>query len=217
MSEQLDLVAGHKRTVGTRDPDDFYQSPAWLARLLAEKAHLRRSCFRGILDAGAGTGVLGMAAETLSKESFQIVDPRSQLPTMTTVEIDQGRSDLQPAHWDRWCCTLEDAAKMCAWRTFDLVVTNPPFKGWQAWVETCKGLVESCNGVLAVIGFANVLGGQARAPWWTADPPTQVWMVPRRPQFTVAKGTDSRDTILVIWESGLEPLPFGWVPPEECR
>lgn len=203
---QMSLLSGEDRVVGSRPDDDYYATPAWLARALVDRALRRTRDVSSVLDAGAGLGVLAEAAEEA------LADRRADLQ-ISAVELDERRCRAMRARhrWDVVCGDIFAFAGAVQAR-WDLVVTNPPFRRWQEWISACKRLLVPSRGILAAIGFVNVLGGQSRSAWWRSDPPTQVHIVSRRPSYT-GGATDPRDTVLVIWERGWERLALDWVEP----
>jgi SAM-dependent methyltransferase len=171
-SQQPDLLVGD----ALQQTHDFLPTPAWfsspvLAQVLDnyliddEQLHL--------LDAGCGTGLLGLQAELVCPEELRPMK-------VTGVDVDHERLALCPEHWDRaeadffaW-----SAEQQSVGRVFDLVVTNPPFSDWWKWVEACLPLVGR-GGTLLAVAQVSWLG--QRVPWWEERKPTAIHFTGRRP------------------------------------
>ena len=196
-AEQLALD-GTAATVGARPDDDHYRTPTWLVEaVLAQGLSIPP---RAVLDAGAGDGRLGRAVARRFRDA-----------ATWGVEIDPAR--LASSGLDR-----QIEADFLAWaptcdRTFDCVIANPPFRLWDEFARAMLPLVAP-GGTCLVLGFVNVLGGQARAAWWREHPPSRIWLSPRRASFTPDGATDSRDCCWISWEPGERRAEVRWLPTE---
>lgn len=200
---QLALVPGAETQAG-RHADDYYRTPAWLTRALCPHLHT----FGSVLDAGAGEGSIAQVVEAWALEQGRQV-------AVTAVELDPERANRLPSEWERHQADFFTWAdnSISLQRRYDLVITNPPFvldgrPVWTRWVDACRPLVTT-GGTLAVLAFANILGGQERSGWWRRNRPSRVLLSPKRPQYrTEAKSGDPRDTVWVLWERA------GWIAGE---
>lgn len=199
-SVRSELLLGIAADVGAgiRPADDFYQTPVWLVRAVLAKLDDKVAtgiCY--VLDAGAGTGVLAHQAEAWLRA-------KGQLPHVTAVEQSAACVSLYPGHWRTregdWFAWAQDARVK---GIFDLVISNPSFCVWDAWVDTCFPLLAP-GGFLLVLGHTGFLGGQSRAAWWRAHRPRCIYVSPRRPNYR-GQGTDSRDAMWVQWGPGEVP------------
>lgn len=70
-------------------------------------------------------------------------------------------------------------------QSYTAVVTNPPFSLAREFVEHYRDAGQFAAFLLRL----PFLGSQARAPWWVANPPAHVLVLPERPAFVaVCKG-----------------------------
>jgi SAM-dependent methyltransferase len=214
----------------SRQPDDLYRTPHWLVD--AVLAALPDGWWPAagplrVLDAGAGDGRLGRAV-------LHQWHHRSQVEVLDLVEHNERElASLREAFGSKSWVQVH-AAELRAWaeaqvQTYDLIVTNPPFHAWDAWVRALLPLRRAAlppsgdGGVLLALGFANVLGGQTRAAWWRLNRPSALWISPRRPAFVEGcRQTDSRDAVWYAWRA-VAGRPYGplgdrvilrWLPTE---
>ena len=199
-------LGGTERVVGARDPADHYATPGWLVEAVLDAVALPRLCGH-VLDAGAGDGRLGRA----------VVARRGATGArLYAVEIDPAR---------RWSGTLLGVERITAdfltWATerraegwqVPFVISNPPFRLWDDFVRAMLPLVTP-GGTCLVLGFVNVLGGQGRAAWWRANPPSRIWLSPRRASFTPDGQTDSLDCCWIEWGPGERRAEVRWLETE---
>lgn len=175
MIQPADLFAGE--ALRPDDGGEFMPTPPWFSRPVLQET-LSHYLLDGdeplrVLDAGAGTGCLGIEAGR--------VCPAELMPLeITAVEQHAGRLSQCPTHWERveadfFAWALQELG---AGRRYDLVLTNPPFKKWWQWIEVCLGLVAPGGTLLAVAQLAWL--GQKPA-WWAERRPSTVWIAGRRP------------------------------------
>ena len=156
----------------TRDPRDFYRTPAWCVReLYATMPGLPAPT----LDPCAGTGALLRAAPAPPSMIRGIeLDPElvkaAGLPNVT-------QGDGLAAGWGG-----------------EHILMNPPYRDALSWIE--KGVREA-NSVLALLrlGF---MGAQSRLPFWRHHPPRALVTLSKRPSFT-GGATDSADYAWFFW------------------
>jgi len=160
--------------------------------------------YRTVLDPGAGDGRLAASALTHCKP---------HICKVTAVELHEGRAEMLPSEWDVVCGGyLGWAEKMAGHRTFDLIISNPPFSEWIEFVDASFPLLAP-RGTLLVLGFSNILGSQKRAGWWRRHKPSSILQSPRRPQFIPdSSNGDPRESIWVQWGPGRpKHTRFDWL------
>ena len=193
-----------------RPPDDFYESPRWLVHGVIEAEHRP---WRSVLDAGAGTGILASHVE----EYVRAVEDGRE-PIITTVEQDPDRIQQ---HGQQWEAVNDDflvwaEKQRTIGRRFDLVISNPPFKGWLDWAKACLDLVSS-GGQAIILGQAGILSSQGRYQFWTSTTPTHIYQVTKRPSFTPDRATDAREYVWIVWDSVKEVehggTTYSWLRP----
>lgn len=186
---------------GGRVDLDYYPTPQWLIE--AAVSRLWR-CYQTILDAGSGDGRLAAS----------VVDHRLPHPSqVTAVELHEERAAALPDDWEVVCASYPEWAKSVAGkRSFDLIITNPPFSRWLEFVDASLPLLAH-NGVLLALGFSNILGSRKRAVWWQKHRPSKILQSPRRPQYKPGSNNgDPRETIWVQWGPGMSTkTTFDWL------
>lgn len=204
-----------------RPDDDFYATPRWLVDAALQAVFPGGFPGALILDAGCGDGrLLGAAADY----ALAFSGPFAHDGKAIGVDINADRllharvlhDDLCFVCWD----FLEWAGRVGpGYGGFDLVISNPPFGVWDDFVRAMLPLVAP-GGTCLVLGFVNVLGGQHRrdggpgAAWWRENPPSRIWLSPRRASFTSDGQTDPRDVCWISWEPGPRNAEFRWLPTE---
>jgi hypothetical protein len=194
------LLGGGEEDVTDRIADDYYPTPQWLIAAAMDHVDRRHDT---ILDAGAGDGRLAKAAE---------IKRGNHPSTVTAVEVNVGRTEQYPNHWDVIPANFLTWARQEK-RRFSLVISNPPFKEWLRFAELCLRL-RAPSGVCLVLGFANILASQNRSEWWRIHRPAKILLSSRRPQFKEgAQGGDPRDTVWIMWGPKHNPHStlFDWV------
>lgn len=81
-------------------------------------------------------------------------------------------------------------------RTFDFIITNPPFSLAQGFVEKSLSLA-NCTIMLLRLNF---LASKSRKEFWEKHPPTAIHVLTKRPSFT-GKGTDATDYAWFVWDT----------------
>jgi hypothetical protein len=188
-----------------RAEGDYYPTPAWLTRALLDHRMrdwdflLGEQLYRGlrVLDPGAGCGEIGLEVERWIADHPTCTGAAQRRPEVTAVELDVGRASCLPDRWRADCADFFPWARLRVEerQSWPLVVTNPPFSHWQEWVDACLPLT---SGYLAVLGFTNILGGQARSRWWAEHRPEWVLVSPKRPSFR-GGSSDPRDACWIVW------------------
>lgn len=172
MSSQPDLLLGE----ALQQTHDFLPTPAWFSGPVLDEVlenYLIDDDPLRVLDAGCGTGLLGLEVDKRCPEELRPL-------RITGVDCAPERLALCPPSWElveadffAW-----SAQQQLAGRRWDLVVTNPPFSDWWRWVDACLPLVAS-GGTLLAVAQVSWLG--QRPGWWTNIPPTTVHVCGRRP------------------------------------
>lgn len=83
------------------------------------------------------------------------------------------------------------------------IVTNPPFS---LAFEFCQHAVNLSRNVVMLLRL-NFLASQKRKTWFTANPPTALFILSKRPSFTGGK-TDACDYAWVAWSPRLSGIHF---------
>ena len=184
-------------TVG-RPETDFYRTPPWLVEAVLPPAIGARRV-RRVLDAGAGDGRLALAVDRHVRQSADAPElvlvesapdwaawlrtPEALCPDATVVD----------EAFETWALEAADRGEL-----YDVVITNPPYRHWEAWVHLLLPLIHR-DGLALILAFANVLGTSARAKsLWRARPPARLWWSPRRASFT-AQGSPRESSVWFEW------------------
>ena len=172
---------------------EFYPTPMWLAEAMARLVLVHAPLAPTVLDAGCGDGRLARCVRGLRT---------------TVVDIDADHQESWPNEWTK---RIGDFLALPADRVFDVVISNPPFTKWLEFAEHCLSFRDT-GGTVLLLAFANILGGQERARWWAKHPPSEVVIVPKRPQFlTRTHNGGIRDTVLVRWTAGDVSQRLSWL------
>lgn len=83
----------------------------------------------------------------------------------------------------------------------DVIVTNPPFSLFEAFIHTAIYRDLNPTGTMAMLLRVNALGGNLRREFWRVHRPTHMLVVTPRPSFD-GKGTDSSEYAWFIWDRG---------------
>lgn len=187
-----------------RPEDDHYQTPMWLVDAILDVATTWSFCRPSVLDAGAGDGRLGLACQSRWSPAGRL----------TLVELTPGRlppasAPIEPIETNflTWSAATD--------RRFDVVISDPPFRLWDEFTRAILPLVAP-GGTALVLGFVNVLGGQGRAAWWRAHPPSRIWLSPQRPSFTPDGETDRRDAAWFEWSPHPRRAEVRWLNTERA-
>jgi hypothetical protein len=158
----------------SRDPRDFYETPAWcVTELYRALPYLPKPT----LDPCAGNGALLAAAPS---------DPSNRI---RGIELDPELVAAAPSHLR---INVGDGLAL-GWRGQHMLL-NPPYRDAETWVR--KGIEEARSMVVLLrLGF---LASQGRAPLFKAYPPRALVVLSQRPSFT-GKGTDNSDYAWMFW------------------
>jgi hypothetical protein len=162
-----------------RQKDDFYSTP--LAVIDSILPHLPLG--RDILEPAAGDGAI-----------LQRLRARGvQRERLTAIELDRDRS----LECDRYARTLRGDALDMSWATASLVITNPPFKLAQRFVEKALACVEETGGTVAMLLRLTFLESRERIALHN-NYPADVYILPSRPKFVHGK-TDMVTSAWFVW------------------
>ncbi|MCL6455072.1 MAG: hypothetical protein K6T78_15805 [Alicyclobacillus sp.] len=160
-------MSATNRDLTKRHPYDSYSTPAWCTEAIAKQIHWHDGCV-DVLEPCIGDGAI---ADVLLSKYVDYVE---------WAEITKGRDFL----------TYDFG------RTFDFILTNPPFSLAQEFID--KSLtIANCVVMLLRINF---LASRQRKEWWQKHPPTAIHVLTRRPSFT-GKGTDATDYGWFVWDA----------------
>lgn len=165
----------------TRQPDDYYATPAWVTRAILP--HLKSP--GSILDPAAGTGALLEAAWG----KFGTAD-------LHAIEIDSERFIACQSLGIATTCG--DALSM-AWPRADLILANPPYAlALQFVMCACHHLRIWGTGQAAFLLRLAFLESKERNAFLRHRMPDKIKVLPRRPAFVNGK-TDSCAYAWFVW------------------
>jgi len=167
-----------------RNADDYYVTPRWLIEdfLAAFAENNILGCIPGenprVLDPSAGgCDKYEMSYPTvLEKEGF-------------LVESWDIRNDSRAEIRGRDFLTTPSALLP----TFDMIITNPPFKLAQEFTEKALDMVDD-HGLVIMLQRLNWLGSQKRKPMWQSLPLAAVYVHSKRPGFNPEKPSQTDST-----------------------
>lgn len=194
---------------GIRLKDDTYETPPWAFHWFEDEFKKvvsdEMSFPRRILEPGAGTGnLVGELhrvypdAEIVGVEKRPECEPFLREAGAKTVIIDDF-TNLLMGNWE----TLLDHRE----EPFDLVFGNPPYGGkksdptygiWMKFVERGMSLLGK-NGMLVFLLRLAVLETKDRNRWIRNNTP-DVYVLPRRPNFTGGSGSDATAYAWMMWK-----------------
>lgn len=197
-----------------RKPFDFYKTDIRVCRQALE--NLPAIKFNNIMDAGAGTGVWGIAA----RERF----PLAQITGIELRETpapmnEDGRSSYN--HWYSAKSYLHaygkndnikakeaaDLPPLFGANSFDLVIGNPPYNIAEDFVIYSMENVLGDTGYICMLLQATFLWGERRLKRvHTKYPPKDV-IIRKRVSFTEDGKTNADDYAYYIWEKGYTGKP----------
>jgi hypothetical protein len=165
----------------SRAKNDIYPTPTWATEAIAQQINWHGGAVSGAVDVLEPCIGNGAIADVL----LDYVD------SVEWAEITKGRDFL----------TYDFG------RTFDFVVTNPPYSLAQEFIEKSLTLAD-CVVMLLRINF---LASKSRKEFWEKHPPTAVHVLTQRPSFT-GHGTDATDYAWFVWDfTGRQKKGFYWL------
>lgn len=177
----------------TRSPLDFYRTPAWCVRALwATCPHLRG--VTEVYDPACGDGAILLALRDM--------DPVPGLHLYgSDVDMDRACEAAVAGFRVKALDYLSTSAgPMLGYvETRSAVVMNPPYSLAEQFVRRALDIGHRARPVAALLRIA-FLASQGRADWLATDAP-DVYVLPRRPDFT-GGGGDSADYAWMVWPAG---------------
>ena len=180
-----------------RQPDDFYETPAWVVHaLLATGDVSPRFC-----DPCAGTGAILRAARGYGSFGTGLSDYQ---PWGIEVDDVRSREDSAILFTDFFKCTT-----LCG-PTSDIVM-NPPYRHALSFVRHALKVVAWRTGTIlnhrpprvhALLRLA-FLESRSRSAWLKENMPAKVRVLSKRPSFT-GNGTDACAYAWFTWEQFIE-------------
>jgi SAM-dependent methyltransferase len=187
------------KTLRPREKNDHYPTPIELCRAGVDLSTLTSP--RNVLDPGCGTGVWGQAAREIYSQVY--IDGVDISP-----QIEMGKIYNAIFKQD----FLEEKSKFNA--PYDLIVGNPPYRLAEEFIWKSHSLLRR-NGDIIFLLRLNFLEGQKRGGGlWKEFPPSEVWVLSKRPSFTGDRRTDATAYMLIKWCSGLRnkyPTQLYWL------
>jgi hypothetical protein len=84
-------------------------------------------------------------------------------------------------------------------KRWSFIVGNPPYRDAEAFVRKCWEVLEENTGRLMFLLRLNFLGSQKRRPFFLELPPSDVFVLSKRPSF-VNGGTDATEYAWFVWD-----------------
>ncbi len=165
-----------------RQKDDFYSTPP--AVIDAILPHLPMG--GNILEPAAGDGVILRRLRIRGATSDNLF----------AIELDEKRAEECSKYSDTLC----GDALVVPWEPAHLVITNPPFKLAQRFVEKALECVRSTGGTVAMLLRLTFLEGAKRVAFHNAHP-ADVYILPSRPKYVHGK-TDMVTSAWFVWGPG---------------
>jgi hypothetical protein len=163
-----------------RDPDDFYETPAWCVHRLIEAIDLPRHGSWLEPSAGANAIVSALVAKSdldTDRRIFMSLDINPRCPLVN-------KGDFLSYRFDRG---------------FDVIIGNPPYRLAEDFARRAVGLAPTVAFLLRL----NWLASAKRAEWMREHTPS-IYVLPNRPSFT-GGGTDATDYAWFVWRKGVAP------------
>lgn len=166
-----------------RQPDDFYETPAWCTHAILP--HLNIKPAGTILDPFAGAGAILKASSELKNYI-----------TLTGIEKDPDRAAR--CREIAWVVRCGDAFEH-EWYRADVILTNPPYSlALQSVQRSCDYLAEWGTGKAAFLLRLAFLETKERNQFLRNRMPDNIYVLPRRPAFIKGK-TDSCAYAWFVW------------------
>lgn len=179
-----------------RSPLDFYETPAWCVRALWASCPAVRAVSE-VYDPACGSGAILLALRDMDRAPWL---------SLFGSDIDEGRvaaarsAGLWALAHDYLGRTppavpvSDSISESCA------VVMNPPYSLAEQFVRRTRIMFGGGRGPVAALLRIAFLSSQGRAEWLAKDAP-DVYVLPRRPDFT-GGGGDSADYAWMVWPAG---------------
>lgn len=169
-----------------RNASVFYPTPIETTLTLASWLDRKGVPTQSVLDPSAGDGAILRAFQHPARRllAFELREEcREQLSFCDEVQIGDALAGPKRSNIAR------------------LVAANPPFSLAREFIERFRYAGDTSAFLLRI----NFLASQSRAPWWVADPPAHVLVLPKRPSFSGNGKTDATDYAWFVWQGRTEP------------
>lgn len=180
-----------------REKDDFYQTPTWVTRAILKRLAKPTG---PIIDLGCGTGAIGYAMREWWGTDVTIVGVDFHEGRLEEARGKRTRDGLQVYNAvHRWDLLDRFQGPPVSEGSFDLVISNPPFKHAMEFVDAAMHLVSPWSPVAFLLRLAWIASaGRAR---WHRQHPAELGVLPERAGFYPARPND-KDNADYAW--------FGW-------
>jgi hypothetical protein len=183
-----------------RTPADAYCTPIWCVRRLMERFDYLRECEGPWLEPGAGEGhIIAGVREFNSGAEFTAVEIREECTPILGKLLPKSRIKC-PKDYFEWARFNR--------KQFKVVITNPPFRLAQEFIEASLLAGE----VVIMLLRLNYLGSKRRHAFFQEQPPSTIYLLPDRPSFD-HRGTDSIEYMWAVWDQRkpLGTTQFVWL------
>jgi N-6 DNA Methylase len=186
-----------------RHADDFYRTPAWAVKAIWDHVTWSYSGYtRIILDPCCGDGaILNVARNHFAQTiGIEINEQRAKAALISSIGGDEGLESK---------ITVTDALDLDPWPKADIVLTNPPYKLAEYFVQkSLRQLPNAIHAFLLRIGF---LASIERAEFHKQYP-SDVYVLSKRPEFCMSVKCNNVPS-RCDW---ITSLPIGSKRPNRC-
>lgn len=167
----------------TREPSDFYPTPAWCVHRLLEAIEIPGTKWQ---DPCAGDGAIVRAVSYTGSPMVPVqwstfeIRPECEAKLVDLVGLERHHT----ADWLRLNPTVEP----------DAIITNPPYS---LAMEFVQAAIDRCPFVAMLLRL-NFLGSESRSQFLRDNPPS-VYVLPNRPSFVKNGHTDSIEYAWFVW------------------
>lgn len=173
-----------KNRGGLSKPHDFYPTPESSTRNFLSK-HILHTNRYDVLEPCAGNGSISK----IVKELYPMID-------LDQIEIrEEERKNLQ----QYGNVFIEDFLTFVPTKSYDVIITNPPFSLAQEFLEKCFEIADENTEIIMLLRLA-FLESQKRHKFWQKYPVNQLYILSERPSFT-GKGTDATAYAWFVWNN----------------
>ena len=189
-----------------RAPQDFYATPGWTTRALAQVfpewfEKNERTTGAVILEPCCGAGaILRELHPSLVRTGLELDEVRAAQARASEFRIER-RDALDATPW-------------VSNRPPIAIVTNPPYSLAAPFIDRALREVDA-RGTVAMLLRLNYLGSRRRGAWHRAHP-SHIYVLERRPSFT-GGGTDATEYAWFVWDAESRDNGFGRVSVLECE
>lgn len=186
-----------------RQPDDFYETPAWATDAILPYLNLTGT----ILEPAAGHGAIA--------ERLLVAGVMSSRITLGELDAERANTCAIATGLDTH---VGDFLSEPFWApgSFDLVITNPPYMLAEQFIRRARTMVNATGEVVMLLRL-NFLSGLKRVKFWQENP-AHVFVLPKRPSYCVIL----RDVFRCArckrtWKVPHEAGPFAVPVEEQCE